>query len=118
MLDQVQLTASVLLDGVAYACRELRIGAEHLLNLVIEGMPYWIGRHGSILPRHSRADAMRVLSTRHDSPVSLRASWPIAANHRITRPPLPIAASLNALAALGLAAGEAARSHRGIDQPL
>ncbi|PZS28675.1 MAG: hypothetical protein DLM58_16685, partial [Pseudonocardiales bacterium] len=50
MLDQVQLTASVLLDGMPDAGRELRIGAEDLLNLVVEGMPYWVGRHGSILP--------------------------------------------------------------------
>jgi hypothetical protein len=50
VFDQVQFTASVLLDGVPDAGRELRIGAEHLLDLVVEGVPYWIRRHGPILP--------------------------------------------------------------------
>ena len=49
VLDQVQLSASVQLDGAPDAGREFRIGAEHLLNLVIEGMPYRVG-HGSIVP--------------------------------------------------------------------
>jgi hypothetical protein len=54
MLDQVQLTAAVLLDVGPDTGRKLRIGAEHLLNLVIEGMPCWIARHRPILSRPFR----------------------------------------------------------------
>jgi hypothetical protein len=77
VLDQVQLAAPVLPDGVPVACRQLRIGPEHVLNLVIEGMPYRIGRHGRSSCGRPSASAAQDGKKRKDADLGLERPVPL-----------------------------------------